>query len=463
MTTLVGIVGDSLHGGPLAGAVVMLDGSSREGVTDSIGRFRIDSVATGAYRVGIFHPILDSLGTSLATRAVTFPPGRPVLVSLATPSGRTLRHAICPDLVATRRLAERRDSGVAVLVGRVIDPDTDLPVAGAHVTLDWVETVFGPRPTQILPYERSTVTDGAGEFRFCGLPTGLNATLRASSASGDPVERELALDNRIITMATLHLAAPDSASVATSTTGRPKPTPTGELTGEVERPDGSPLPGATAIVLVHGSETTAVSDSTGAFAIRGVPTGTRMVVVRALGFEPVSEPVEITSRSAQHIVVPMTTPAYTLNPVIVEAQQLELGYARVGFSRRRQQGVGQFLTADAIAATHAEAFSQIFQSLPGIHPLYHPGGNDLASTRGVGSCLVYVLNGQPFNRIIPGELDALFQPGDIAGIEIYAPAEVPLEFRVRSLPGPNAVGTPTTGSKGCSTVVVWTKTELGAL
>src|SRR6185312_3309723 len=63
-TSVVGIVGDSLHGGPLAGAIILLDGQSREAVTDSIGRFRIDSVSAGRYRVGIFHPVLDSLGTS---------------------------------------------------------------------------------------------------------------------------------------------------------------------------------------------------------------------------------------------------------------------------------------------------------------------------------------------------------------------------------------------------------------
>src|SRR5580658_8562977 len=71
-TSLVGIIGDSLHGGPLAGAVVMVDGQSSEATTDSVGRFRIDSIQTGQHRLGIFHPILDSMGSTLASRPVKF-------------------------------------------------------------------------------------------------------------------------------------------------------------------------------------------------------------------------------------------------------------------------------------------------------------------------------------------------------------------------------------------------------
>ena len=39
----VGVVGDSIHGGPLVGAVVSLVGTDRKGTTDSTGKFRIDS------------------------------------------------------------------------------------------------------------------------------------------------------------------------------------------------------------------------------------------------------------------------------------------------------------------------------------------------------------------------------------------------------------------------------------
>jgi hypothetical protein len=74
---------------------------------------------------------------------------------------------------------------------------------------------------------------------------------------------------------------------------------------------------------------------------------------------------------------------------------------------------------------------------------------------------VYVIDGQPFNREIQGELDVMFTPSSVAGIEVYSAASVPEQFRVKSLPGVNAFGVPTMGTDGCATVVIWTKTRLG--
>ncbi len=462
-TSVTGFIGDSIHGGPLAGAVVLLDGQSREAVTDSIGRFRLDSVTAGRVRLGIFHPILDSLGTSLASQPVRLAPGRPVLLSMATPSGRTIRRALCRDAA---RPTPPADSGVAVVVGRVLDPETEEPIPDAVVNLSWVETSFRGRDIRVAPYHRETTTDRSGEFRFCGLPAGLSGLLRAirpaavqgAGAQPNPtvVEREIELDNRIVTMATLHLPT------ATPTVGqgsRNGPVGHAVLDGDVRRPDGSPLVGATA--FVEGTSDSAVTDRAGSFSMRRLPSGTHMVVVRSVGFEPVSAVVELTNREPQHVTIAMLTPAYVMSPVLVQVQQLQVGYARVGFDRREHAGIGQFMTADQIEAKHAQRFSELFANVGEVRLSYDEGGVDLVPTHGPGSCLVYVLDGQPFNRIIQGELDAMFQPEELAGIEIYGPAAVPVEFRVRSLPGPNAAGAETLGSTGCTTVVVWTKTGLG--
>jgi hypothetical protein len=451
-TSLVGIVGDSLHGGPLAGAVVVLDGQPREAVTDSIGRFRIDSVATGRYRVGIFHPILDSMGTSLASRPVRFTAGKPLLISLATPSGRTIRRAICSELPRVTSHVEHGDSGVAVLVGRVLDPESDAPVAGATVTLAWVETILSRQAIRATSHQRSTTTDDMGDFRFCALPSGLNGVLRAVGPNGaDAVERELGLENRIVTMATVHVPIPDSTTAG-------KPSRHAVLTGAVERPDGSPMIGATA--LIRGTTDSAKTGHDGTFSMKGLPAGTHMLVVRSVGFEPVAEVVELANLTPQRVAISMSTPAQMLSPVIVEAQRLQAGYVRVGFARRRESGAGQFLTADDIAEKHAQTFSQLFAATAGVQRSYTPGGSNLGSGHGIGSCLVYVLDGHPFNRIVDGELDTMFRPDEIAGVEIYSPAAVPPEFRTRTLPGPNAAGVPTDGTDGCTTIVVWTKAAL---
>ena len=437
--TLVGVVGDSIHGGPLAGAVILLDGQSREAVTDSIGRFRIDSVAAGFYRVGIFHPILDSLGTSLSSRPVQFRPGKRLLISMSTPSGRTLRRAICPELRAHVPKYEHADSGVALVVGRVLEADTDAPVPDATVTLSWTETTFTLSDVRVIPYQRTTTTDQSGDYRFCAVPSGLTGLLRASVESNNPltVERELDLENRIVTMATVHLAAGGSQGIAASPAEA-------ELTGDVQRPDGTAFVGA--IARVEGTPDSVVTGSDGTFTIRGLPPGTHMVVVQSVGFEPVADVVELTNREPQHVSMALATPSRTPSPALLRAERLRAGYARVGFDRRRQEAVGQFLTAEDIAAKHARVFSELLDGMVDLQSSFSAPPTNLPSASQPGaSCTVYVLDGHPFNQSSNGELDALYRPDEIAGIEVYNGVSAPPQFRVPALPSPVAPGAPLVG------------------
>jgi hypothetical protein len=456
MTSLIGIVGDSLHGGPLAGATVLVDGQPGEATTDSIGRFRFDSVEPGQHSLGIFHPILDSLGSNLASsRPVKFVAGKPSLVTLATPSGRTIRHAVCPDVVIPK--SESGDSGMAVVVGRVLDPETEEPVSGSHVSLTWIETAFNAKGIGIKTHARDAVADKTGEFYFCALPSGLVGNLRAYFESNpqDMVERELDLGVRILTITVLHLPRPDTTSGSKSA----QALRTAILAGVVSRPDGSAMSGATA--WVQGTADSAVTNDKGAFEIHGLPAGTHMLIIRSLGFEPVSQAVELSNRTPRTVEVALLTPAHVLDPILVEARQLQAGYARVGFDKRQQAGVGTFLTADDIARKGAQDFSQIFATTLGIRLTYAPSGTNVESSHGVGACVVYVLDGMPFNRVVDGELDALYQPGDIGAIEIYEPAAVPAQFQVRTYPTTNEAGVPVNGRMDCTTIVVWTKIHLG--
>jgi hypothetical protein len=477
--TLVGTVDDGLRGGPLAGAVILIDGQPRQAVTDSIGWFRLDSVAAGRYRVGIFHPILDSLGTSITTTPVTLVAGHPKVVTFATPTSRTIRRAVCPEESPGNTNTNPADSAVAVLVGHVVEPDTDQPVAGADVTLAWTDIRIERSEITNTPRHRETTSDAQGEFRFCGLPAGLVATVRARHPvpgdSGVVVEREVDLGARIITMTTLHLPLPlplpqprnEPAATATTVANTPAaPAPRATqiraavLEGQVTRPDGGPLGGAS--VEVEGTGDSAMTGDAGYFTIRGLPSGTHMLVVRSVGFEPTSVVVELTRRQPQHVVVPMMHAAYVLSPVVVQAQQLARGYQNVGFAQRKRIGVGQYMTLDQITARHAMQFTDLFTGFHGIRLAYGgPAGTDVVPGRGIDGCLVYVIDGNGFNQMVHGELDAMILPESIAGIEVYTPSEVPEQFKVRSLPGVNAFGVPILGRIDCTTIVIWTKSRLG--
>src|SRR5689334_18153475 len=88
---LEGTVTDSVHTRPLAGArVVALAADARpEGrraaATDSLGRYRIDSLRPGRYLVGLESALLDSLEIALAPREVAVAEGAVATTDLALP------------------------------------------------------------------------------------------------------------------------------------------------------------------------------------------------------------------------------------------------------------------------------------------------------------------------------------------------------------------------------------------
>ena len=72
-SSVIGTVTDSVNHHPLAGAMIQLANDSakivKSATSDSLGGFRIDSLAPGSYIIGFFHPTLDSLGLDLLPRA----------------------------------------------------------------------------------------------------------------------------------------------------------------------------------------------------------------------------------------------------------------------------------------------------------------------------------------------------------------------------------------------------------
>src|SRR5580658_6603780 len=84
--SVVGVAVDSLRGGPMAEAIVVVsDGVLRQAMTDAAGRFWIDSIPPGVHRVALFHPLLDALGFSVASSPISFASGDTVRLTIATP------------------------------------------------------------------------------------------------------------------------------------------------------------------------------------------------------------------------------------------------------------------------------------------------------------------------------------------------------------------------------------------
>jgi hypothetical protein len=210
---ITGIVVDSLHGRALAGAQISVEGLNSFALTDSAGRFRIDSVPPGKYRIGVFHPLLDSLGLSIASPQLKVSADSTLVAVFATPSTLTFIRLVCGPI----QIDTMAGIGPSVVVGRVLDAETEAPVGSVKVTLDWTEIQAGAKiGVRRVQRMRDTTTGPSGEFRFCHLPPGLNGVARAAIATADSgaVSRPLALNGRLVVPIVLHV--PGAAKPATN-------------------------------------------------------------------------------------------------------------------------------------------------------------------------------------------------------------------------------------------------------
>ncbi len=207
-------------------------------------------------------------------------------------------------------------------------------------------------------------------------------------------------------------------------------------------PAGRPVRGARA--SVRGAAAAATAGEDGAFALGGLPAGTRTLEVRAIGFAPGRVAVDLAPGRTDTADVRLARVA-TLDQVTVlgtpSDQSLRL---REFLDRRRTGAYGRFVTAADIDRRNPFWATD---ALRGTGMLVRPSGRVGNAIRGPGrlrNCLANVfLDGLPLD---PTEsIDAYLGPRQVAGIEVYPdPAFAPPQY---SSPWRN----------GCSVVLFWTR------
>jgi hypothetical protein len=446
---LVGVVVDSINGRVLTGATVMVDGTPLLATSDNEGRFRIDSIPPGSYRVAVFHPMLDSLGMTIGSQQMRFGPDSIRQVLLSTPSAETLIAEWCPP--ASRRL------GPAALVGRVLDPETAAPIAGARVTIAWEEmeldvvTVARRR----VPRVRSATSDETGRFALCGMGAATRGTLQAERGSDKTPELPVAMDGRTFAMHTILLGRSVVSVAATSNAGgelvaagsQRMAQSTGSATVAGRVVDGAGRPVAGVRVTVDGTGASAVSDSAGSFSVARVPAGSWVVAAHRIGFRPSEVTVNVLPRRTERVTLRLDATATTLATVVSEATVP--GLERVGFADRKRSGMGRYLTSDQIAERRPMRTTELFETIPGIQVLPNGrGGFNLRSSREANGCVTVFIDGMQWTESAAGDLDMALTPEQVAAVEVYSASTRPGEFSAA-------------GQAQCTAVVFWTKTRVG--
>jgi hypothetical protein len=441
-TVVSGFVLDSMTNQPLANAVVLLSGTSHSVTTDAGGRFRfeLDSVTGGSYTIGFFHPTLDSLGITPPTRQILVRPGSQNFVELAVPSMRTITYSLCPDTALTE--------GRGLVAGVVRDAATDKPLDSVRVVLMWTGMSVGNTSVVKVPKAVSVLTDQAGSYHACGVPTGTRVTAQARTSTQRSGWIEVSIPDGGLAMRNFLIGTRPPAAVAartatdTSTRAAPQPLGTAILTGTITATNGQPLQGAQ--ILLLGTQLGSRSDEAGAFRLGGLPGGTQSIEVRQIGYAPRRYAVDLSPQRESKLSVVLEERAVVLEAVEVAGKK---GSGIPEFDARQKRGFGTFITRDDIEKRGALRTTDLFRTIPGVQVAWNGTGYTVQMSRSSSSyCPVqYYIDGAPFLASPDDDMDMIVQPSDIQAIEVYkGGTETPAQFQG-------------SGGAACGTIVIWTR------
>ena len=432
---IAGVVVDSINGRYLRGADVIIQGAKATLVTDSLGKFRIDSLPPGTYQVGVFHPLLDTLGISLASQPFHIGPDSTSFVILSVPSAATIIRRTCPA-------GGFRPQGTSAVIGHVTDPESLQPVAGAEVSIAWTQLdVSKEVGIKRTPRVIRDSTDSQGAFKLCGLPNSLQATLQARKAGAVTSEIPISLgdEESELFARTMLLSRADSGAK----------TGNAAVSGRIVL-EGAPSNAGSRVEVV-GTSVIAMTNEQGEFSMKNLPSGTHVLLARHLGFGAATVPVDLSSLQAKQVTIKLPKFVAMMDPVVVTARR-QASLDKVGFNQRKRSGIGYYLGPEQIQNMHPNTLTDVLRMVPSLRITYGQYGEDVTSSRGTssltggGSCVQFVVDGMPWQSASPGDVNNFVNGPEVVGVEVYSGANTPAEY--------------SRGGQDCTTVVVWTKFKI---
>ncbi len=398
--TVRGIVFDSLTNAPLVDAFVTAEGENATTTSDSLGRFTLVGEKR-ITRLTAFHEALDQTGFGALVVQRPADAERWNDALLTTPSIGTIWTSAC-------KMELPAGDNRAVLVGSATMPDNRTRVSGASIRLQY--QVILPRTGLSQVEELEAVTDSLGSFVVCGAPVyGEVAVMGLSSQVRSGAVR-IAFENRPLQRLDLVLGPVD---------GPVSRWPT--ITGTVVDDKGAPLAGAT--VEVDGRDSAATTGPDGAFSLREVPLGSRMLTVQADGFRALASPVNVLYENTPTISISMEK-VFTIAGLegIQVTERTQIRRTRREFEERREAGIAHIVDSTDInlAGSLQAALSQI----PGLLVATAIGQTDSSRfdirargrNLGVQTCQATLF----VDGILVKITDVwAVRPSDIAAIEVY--------------------------------------------
>lgn len=211
---------------------------------------------------------------------------------------------------------------------------------------------------------------------------------------------------------------------------------------------GDPLAGAH--VSLRGEDRVAITGMNGRFELSGVNSGDVSVDIRRPGFRAGSVEFEITVTRSVTVdlgTIVLSPLVVELDPIVVEAAEVEQKLTRVGFFQRMGTEHGTFLTYEEITRQNPRNTSELVRRIPGFQVATDGA---VSSRRGIpgmaqwsSTCQIeYYIDGVHADG---GRVDDVL-PNAIIAMEVYTgAATIPPAFRIA-------------GNARCGVVVIWTRT-----
>ncbi|HMH81891.1 MAG TPA: carboxypeptidase-like regulatory domain-containing protein, partial [Gemmatimonadales bacterium] len=196
-------------------------------------------------------------------------------------------------------------------------------------------------------------------------------------------------------------------------------------------------------VALTGTTLALSTDSAGHFALTGLDSGLYVIDIRAVGYAPAAWHLVLKSRQVLRQLFQMDPLPVELPEVVVTGRQPLSARRFADFERRRQAGMGAFLTQERIERANTASLVDVLVTVRGVQQVCLSNQCVAKMVRSPPGCYPqYYLDGHEssayFARLTP--------PQDVKGVEIYrGSSETPGEFQ-----GSNS---------GCGVIAIWTKSS----
>jgi hypothetical protein len=199
-------------------------------------------------------------------------------------------------------------------------------------------------------------------------------------------------------------------------------------------------------VELVGTDIVAMTNDKGEFTMRNLPSGSKVLLARHLGFGAEAVPVDLSSHEEKRVTVKLPKFLAIMDPVLVTARR-SAALDKIGFNQRQKSGFGYYIGPERLQNMHPNAVTDILRMVPSLRVSNGRDGDVVSSSRGSGSgCVQYYLDDMLYTEMTPGDINHFVTGGEVVAVEVYQDMNTPAQY--------------TRAGMFCTTIVLWTRFKI---